>query len=262
MTGKMAQQEGGKRKSGARGKKKFPDFRGFTLESFEFMSDLKSHNNRPWFEQNRERWEGLREQLCSACVALTPFIEHLDPDLETGPKSGRCLGRINRDTRFAADKRPYRDYIDILFYPSAHRRTTAPGFALGLTFEHCYIGTWRGAQMEDWRSRFLANVAAFPDIFERYMEGQKNFDDMWIESRSYVRPRVTGLPPLADQWTRKRFYYMGLTLGAQEAAAMGENLLETVERTFVRLYPLHLFNTSEDLPADLEAFRRRFPGSA
>jgi uncharacterized protein (TIGR02453 family) len=246
----------------AKGKIRFPEFSGFTGESFEFMNGLKSHNNRPWFEQNRERWEGVREQLCSACVALSPFIEHLDPNLETEPKSGRCLGRINRDTRFAADKHPYRDYIDILFFPSAHRRTTAPGFALGLTAEHCYIGTWRGAQMEDWRARFLANVSAFTDIFERYMQGQNNFDDMWLESRSYVRPRVAGLPPLADQWTRKRFYYMGLTVDAQGVVEMRENLLETVERTFVRLYPLFLFNTSENLPADLEAFRRRFPESA
>ncbi|MCE5270627.1 DUF2461 domain-containing protein [bacterium] len=240
-------------------KKNFPPFQGLSRDSFEFMAELGANNNRQWFEQNRERWESVRDQLCSVCVALTPFVTHLDPGLETEPKSGRCLGRINRDTRFSADKHPYRDYVDILFFPSAHRRTTAPGLAVGLTSEFCYIGTWRGAQMEDWRARFLANVTALPDIFERYAQSQDNFKAFWLEGQSFTRSRAKGLPPLADQWTRRKFYYMGLTVPAAEVASAGDSILETVERTFARLYPLYLFNTSERLAADLEAFKQKFP---
>ena len=48
----MTDHTGRDSKRGVLKKRKFPEFGGFTGESFGFMKDLKSHNNRPWFEQN------------------------------------------------------------------------------------------------------------------------------------------------------------------------------------------------------------------
>jgi uncharacterized protein (TIGR02453 family) len=240
-------------------KKDEKKFTGFSADSFEFLTELRDNNNRQWFDLNRERWQGVREELLSVCRSLEPFFGHLDPELETTPKSGRCLGRINRDTRFTPDKHPYREYIDVLFFPRDHGRTDSPGLAVGLTAEHCYIGAWRGAAMNTWRERFIVNAAAFPDILERYLTAQNNFRDMWVESASYSRPKVKGLPSLADQWTRRKYYYMGLTVPAAEVVSRGESLLETIEETFVRLYPLHLFSTAANLAPALELFRNKFP---
>ncbi|HLA41237.1 MAG TPA: DUF2461 domain-containing protein [Candidatus Glassbacteria bacterium] len=235
-----------------------PDFRGISRESFDFMRELEGNNNRIWFEANRERWEALREELRAACVALAPFVHELDPELETEPKTGRSLGRINRDTRFSKDKKPYKDHIDILFFPRNHSRTTAPGFAFGLTTGQSYIGTWLGASMPDWRNRLEANIAAHPRIFEKYLGKNSNFSRMWMYEESYKKTRVAGLPPLCQLWAQRKFYYMAEMVEAAEVVKAGRDIVKTIEATFLRLYPLFIFATSLSPAADLEKFRRKF----
>ena len=234
------------------------EYKGLSASAFAFMQELKANNNTLWFQEHRERWEALKEELRTLCRALTPFIHDLDPELETEPKSSRCLGRINRDTRFSKDKSPYRDFIDLLFFPRDYGRSKAPGLAVGVTADNCYIGTWLGASMESWRERLRANIAAKPDIFQKYLEDNANFEDLWIESQSYAKTRVKGLPPLAHQWAQRKFYYMGRLVPAKQAAGLGASLPREVENTFLRLYPLLIFATSQHLAADLERFRNKF----
>ncbi len=232
-------------------------FGGFSGQSFDFMRELGEHNHTAWFAANRERWEAVKAELKSLCLALGPFLAELDPELECDPRSGRSLGRINRDTRFSPDKHPYRDWIDLLFFPRDHRRTGAPGFAVGIQPEQVYLGSWLGASMPEWRKRLTANIAAWPEVFERYLEAEGNFRDCRIESESYLRPRAKGLPPLSDQWARRRYYYLVRQLPAAEAVALGPAIIPLIEETILRLYPLYLFATSERPAAELERFRRR-----
>jgi len=233
------------------------EFKGFSAESFAFMQELKANNYKAWFDAHRESWEGLKAELKAVCGALTPFLTDLDSELETDPKTGRCLGRINRDIRFTADKHPYRESIDVLFFPKDYGRTKVPGFAVGLDPEHCYIGTWLGSSMNSWRERFAANIAAHPQVFEKYLEENDNFSDFSIYSESYKKAKVAGLPPLADQWARRKYYYMGLFVPPGESVALGAGIIHKIEEAFLRLYPLFLFATSKELAATLERFRRR-----
>ncbi len=234
------------------------DFEGFATADFGFMDELQINNNKVWFDTHRERWDNLREKLRALCVELTPFVSDLDPELETAPKTSRCLGRINRDTRFSKDKRPYKEYIDIMFFPREHRRTTAPGFAVGLGRKHSYIGTWIGAGMSEFRDRFEANIDAYRDLFNRYLAANDNFSDMDLHGESYVRPRVEGLTQPAYGWAQRKFFYLGLLTPPREVAKLGAEYTGLIEKTFIRLYPLFLFATSLSLPADMENFRNRF----
>jgi len=235
------------------------EYKGLSASAFAFMQELKANNNTLWFQEHRERWEALKEELRTLCRALTPFIHDLDPELETEPKSSRCLGRINRDTRFSKDKSPYRDFIDLLFFPRDFGRSKAPGLAVGITAENCYIGTWLGASMESWRERLGANIAAKSDIFQQYLEENANFSDMWIDSQSYAKTRVKGLPPLAHQWAQRKFYYMGRLVPGEQAVPMGASLFQEIQNTFLRLLTLLNFATSQHLAADLERFRKKLP---
>jgi uncharacterized protein (TIGR02453 family) len=234
------------------------EFEGFDAADFTLMEDLQANNNKGWFDIHRERWEALREKLRALCVEMTPFVSDLDPELETAPKTGRSLGRINRDTRFSKDKRPYKEYIDILFFPHGHRRTTSPGFAVGLGRKHSYIGTWLGAGMSEFRGRFEANIAAHCDIFTSYLEANDNFSDMEVHGESYVKPRIEGLEEPAFGWAQRKFFYLGLLTAPGEVARLGTNYTGLIEKTFIRLYPLFLFATSLSLSADMEKFHNKF----
>ena len=237
-----------------------PEFKGFSAGSFEFMQGLKANNNRAWFEQHRTAWETLKAELQAVCPALTPFLGDLNPELETNPRTGRCLGRIFRDIRFAKDKRPFNKYIDVMFFPAAYGRTKVPGFAVGLRAEDCYIGTWLAASMTDWRKRFEANIAAAPELFERYLEKNENFRDLSCHGESYKRERIPGLPPLARGWAQRKFFYMADLLPPADAISLGAEILGRIEENILRLYPLFLYATSERIIQDLESFKHRFGG--
>ena len=84
--------------------------RYFTPDLFRFLRDLADNNDRAWFKANQDRYERSVRQ--PALDFITDFAEplaaispHLDADSRT---VGGSLFRIQRDTRFAKDKTPYK----------------------------------------------------------------------------------------------------------------------------------------------------------
>lgn len=74
---------------------------------FEFLRDLKTNNNRDWFQANKDRYERVRQVFESFINELIPMIRAIDPlvDMITAKD---CVFRIYRDVRFSHDKLPYK----------------------------------------------------------------------------------------------------------------------------------------------------------
>lgn len=72
-----------------------------------FLSDLKRHNERAWFQDNKDRYDAARADFESFVGALLPRIEAFDPNV-AGLDPKKCVFRIYRDTRFSKDKTPYK----------------------------------------------------------------------------------------------------------------------------------------------------------
>lgn len=77
-----------------------PRFEGFDAESLAFLRELHHHNEKAWFDANRDRYE---RWVRGPMQALVGELEGL-----FGP--GR-LFRPNRDIRFSKDKRPYKESV-------------------------------------------------------------------------------------------------------------------------------------------------------
>lgn len=76
--------------------------------NFTFLNKLKQHNDRDWFNANKE--EFLKEQ-----DLVTAFAEGLLQDMNThdvieNPSGAKSIYRIYRDTRFSKDKTPYKTH--------------------------------------------------------------------------------------------------------------------------------------------------------
>ena len=101
----------------------------FTPATFRFLRALARHNERAWFQDHKSQYE---EQVRAPCLRLiTDLAEPLrsvSPLLVANPRpAGGSLFRIHRDTRFAADKRPYKTYSGMNFYHAATRATARGG---------------------------------------------------------------------------------------------------------------------------------------
>lgn len=114
----------------------------FTPETAAFLAELEAENTAAWFGRNRQRYE---EHVAAPAKALVGELAVLLPDatgldVRAEPKVGRSLFRINRDTRFTADKTPYKTYVDFLFWVGDGSPREQPAFIMRLMAAGLVVG--------------------------------------------------------------------------------------------------------------------------
>ena len=86
----------------------------FPAETMRFLRALKRNNRREWFEAHRGDYENYVRQPMTAIVErLAVDLRAFAPELVASPKVS--MYRIYRDTRFSADKKPYKTHIAAVF---------------------------------------------------------------------------------------------------------------------------------------------------
>ena len=86
----------------------------FHSSTVSFLKELKKNNNKPWFENHREKYlsakidfENFVQQLLTTTSAFDNDIKELQVK--------NCTFRINRDIRFSKDKTPYKTNMGASF---------------------------------------------------------------------------------------------------------------------------------------------------
>ena len=109
------------------------EFTGFPNATFSFLEGIAAHNEKPWFDANRDLYEAGYVAPAKAFVAvLGPQLRTISKAVQFEPKLNGSLGRINRDIRFSKDKRPYKDHLDVWFWHGDKKSWSAPGFWFSL----------------------------------------------------------------------------------------------------------------------------------
>ena len=82
----------------------------------EFHS-LEKNNTRQWFEKHKADYETyVKNPSIDFVTAMGEVLTKIAPGIHAIPKVNQSLFRINRDTRFATDKSPYKTNLGILFW--------------------------------------------------------------------------------------------------------------------------------------------------
>jgi len=104
----------------------------FTPALFDFLHDLRAHNDRAWFQRNRQRYEDdVRGPALRFVAAVEPAMRGISRHVVADPRPvGGSLFRINRDTRFSADKSPYKTAVGMSFHHERGRHGAGPGYYL------------------------------------------------------------------------------------------------------------------------------------
>ena len=123
-----------------------PDTAFFRPELFDFMRQLKRHNNRDWFAKNKQRYEEVvRDPALLFISSFGPHLHKLSFHFVADPRPSRgSLFRIYRDTRFSPDKRPFKTHVGIRFFHESGKDAHAPVFYLHLEPDSCFAaaGVW------------------------------------------------------------------------------------------------------------------------
>ena len=106
----------------------------FGPELFDFLRELRDHNDRQWFAANKGRYEAhVRDPLLEFIADVGPRLGRISEQFVADPRPiGGSLFRIHRDTRFSKDKSPYKTNAGAHFRHAAGRDVHAPGFYLHL----------------------------------------------------------------------------------------------------------------------------------
>jgi len=147
-----------------------------------FLKELKDNNHKPWFDENRERYQNLRKEMVRLIQELIPQIAQFDPSiLPLEPKD--CIFRINRDIRFSNDKTPYKTNMGA-YMARGGRKSPYGGYYLhiepGGSFLAGGIYQPSSAVLKEVRSEIYYDVEKFKSIildktFKTY------FKEIWSE---------------------------------------------------------------------------------
>lgn len=185
-----------------------PEFKGFPDEALQFLAELTANNERDWWADNKHRYEALIREPARALIRdmgerMATVAPHLVAD---DRKSGGSLMRVFRDTRFGADKTPYKTNVGIQFRHSAGKDVHAPGLYVHLSLESTFLGVgmWRpdspsltrirakiDAEQDRWKR--IINAKAFTARFDR--DGQ---DTLKRPPRGYDKSH-----PMVEELKRK-----------------------------------------------------------
>jgi uncharacterized protein (TIGR02453 family) len=107
-------------------------FPGFSPEALKFLRGLQRNNRREWFQPRKEIFEAhLKAPMMQLVEAVNAELLDFAPDHITDPK--KAVYRIYRDTRFSADKTPYKTHIAAIFPNREFGKQSSAGFYFHIT---------------------------------------------------------------------------------------------------------------------------------
>jgi uncharacterized protein (TIGR02453 family) len=81
-------------------------------ETLRFLQDLSLHNDKEWFDANKDRFLAAKATVETLAGELLSGIRSFDDTVVSfSPKD--CTYRIYRDLRFSKDKTPYKTHMGI-----------------------------------------------------------------------------------------------------------------------------------------------------
>ncbi|MCU1336908.1 MAG: hypothetical protein JWO19_2489 [Bryobacterales bacterium] len=119
-------------------------FPGFSPEALTFLRGLKRNNHREWFQPRKEIFETkLKAPMIQLVEAINAELLGFAPDHITDPK--KAVYRIYRDTRFSADKTPYKTHVAAIFPHHRLGKQSSAGFYFHITAKS--VGVAAGSYM-------------------------------------------------------------------------------------------------------------------
>ena len=110
-------------------------------EIIDFLRDLSCNNNKEWFNANKLRYQQVLSLWQDFCGELIKKVGQYDPDIARLTVKD-CTYRIYRDTRFSADKSPYKTHFGVFLSKGGKKSMHAGyyfhvGIGMGEAYPHC-----------------------------------------------------------------------------------------------------------------------------
>ena len=163
----------------------------FKPESLAFLRELKSNNNREWFNEHKSRYEtDVLDVALNFIQSMHDPLQEFAPHFTAIPKRmGGSLMRVYRDTRFSKNKTPYKTNIGIQFRHEMAKDVHSPGFYLHIEPDEVFVGVGL------WRPDPAALVAIRERIVNKTPEWRRARDDKIFKRHFRLGGESLSRPP-------------------------------------------------------------------
>ena len=193
----------------------------------KFLKELAKNNTREWMAEHQPEYKETMAERDETAQRFINAIALIEPEA-SGMAIGKCTYRLMRDTRFSADKTPYKTHVGIFVCPPLGKKSLMSGYYLHLEPGNCFIcgGNYclPTKYLTAIRNDIRDNIEEYIEIvespeFKQYFPtvgsdplktAPKGFDKEW-EYIDYVRPREFGvLMNLDDKYFDRKDSIEGL----------------------------------------------------
>ena len=220
-----------------------------TRETFRFFRDLARNNRTEWMEANRDRYkQSVVQPLRTLCQELTQDVLRLNPGFDCRGRSGANFSRINRDTRFANDKTPYRAQMYVKFcVPFAGEGETGQLYA-GFTANEVTAGFRIYCGLKRKESALAQIAEPHLQANPRWLAQQKRrlghrYESYWYSTEKGEWTKHAGWPP-SENWRKVKAWIVRRKLST--AAAARTAFTRALGKMFRELYPLLRFTSVKE----------------
>jgi uncharacterized protein (TIGR02453 family) len=209
----------------------------FSPEALKFLRGLARNNDRAWFDPRKPVYE---RELKAPMLALIEEINHqladFAPDHVREPR--KVMMRIYRDTRFAADKRPYKTNIAAWWVRRGFAKTSGAGFYFHINAKETVIAAGAYMLTPDQLLAVRRHIEAHHAEFRALLSARKlraAMDELEPANRKRVPRGFAADSPAADLLLHTR-WGVSATLPAETAAH--PELLKQIVRRFRLAAPI------------------------
>lgn len=218
-------------------------FKGLPKDFFAFFKELAKHNERAWFEENKQRYkDSVAAPLSDFMSAVAPRVARISKHIVVDPRpNGGSMFRIYRDVRFGKDKRPYKENAGCQFRHALGKDAHAPGFYMHFAVDEVFFGGGLWMPEPDALNKIRHAIAGDAKAWKKIV-GDKSFAETFTSVRgdALTRPPkgFDADHPCIDDIKRKSFFAMH---ESSAKIAQSPALLDEVETTFKTAKPLMKF---------------------
>jgi len=226
-------------------------FQGFPRALFRFLQALSENNNRDWFNEHKDSYRAdVVDPVLDFIEAMRPRLRKISPHylVDSRPHGGSMF-RIYRDTRFAKDKRPYKENVGCQFRHEAGKDAHAPGFYVHIANDGIFFGGGVWLPPYEVLGKIRDAIVDKPEEWKKITRNRtfiKHFGG--VHGDGLKRPPRGYDPgnPYIEDLKRKTFFAMQR---CDEDLAASPEFINEVTRAFRAASPLMAFLTGAiDLP--------------
>jgi MoxR-like ATPase len=236
-------------------------FGGFCADTFRFLQELESNNDRTWMARNRERYHfAVRQPLLELCRAVAErYVEPVlngrwQLRLETGARTGRALTSICKNDY--GRSLPYQTTLWITFCrrKEKNQRRDVQLF-LRLDQHGVSFGLRLGRDVGEARRVIRRNVQEHAEeLYQALAASGALAECLFSTAEDWSGAALLGSAPDLRAWASGKTLLAGKSVAAEAPLLLDDALAGEIILTFDRLLPAYLCAVDAD---PLAALRQR-----